>query len=207
MNLAIERRPAIGRLALVAVIAVLFACGGSSSGATTPAADNGGGGGTTTDTASQAPADDVATPPADDGSGGGTDAGSGGGTDSTDGTSIGDATKGTIKGEVTGDLSTTFDLPLGAPLAVFDVAGDDSAYLPYTDGVTTVFLTFADGQLLVQYAQEGTGITSGGEACTVNADDIDDGQVTGSFSCPNMMLIKGESIGTVDMTANFDAHR
>jgi len=200
MNLAIERRLAFGRLAATAaLLALVVACGGGA--ATPAAADNAGG--DVADSATQPPVDDAATPPADDGSSGGTDTG----TDITDGTSIGDATKGSIKAEITGDLTSTIELPLGAPLAQFDVQGNDSAYLPYTDGAKTLFLTFSDGQILVQYAEDGTGITSGAVPCTVNMDSLDDGEVKGSFNCPDMMLIKGESIGSVDMTANFDAHR
>ncbi len=185
----------LARVVVLAAIAVLIAgCGASAASqpASTPA--------------SAASGDDqgqATVPPAtqDDGATASTGAGPIGG-------DIGDSSKGSVHAEVTGGLTSTIDIPFGAPAARFLVDGPNSAYLPYTDPVSgTLFMTITDGQLAIQYAgPNDVALASGGTPCELKLDSLDASGAKGSFTCKALMLIQGGNVGSADMTGTFEGH-
>jgi len=125
------------------------------------------------------------------------------------GGTVGDRSKGSIQATVTGGYSASIDLPYGAALGNLGINGPNTAYLPFTDEKAgTVFLTISEGdQLLVQYAgPDNVGITSGATPCELHL-SMDATQAKGTFTCKGLMVIKGESIGSADMTGSFEAHK
>lgn len=168
-------------------VALVAACGGTAS--VSPA-------GTAT-----SPAGTAAAPTIDPGGAVETDPGGG--------TSAGDPTKGSAKVQVSGGLTETIDLPFAALLALWESNGPGSAYLPFTDEDAVLFMTFAEDQLLVQYARTSTGVglTSGATPCTFTTEVLDASNARGSFSCPGMTLIQGDVVGSADMSGTFDARK
>ena len=194
-------------LTLAAAVAVATACGGTAAG--TPATAGNSTGAAPANPPASATIDpgganqSAAAEPTDDGAA--TDPGGG-----PVGGDIGDRSKGSAQGTISGGYSASFDLPFGAPLAQLLAQGAGTAYLPYTDSAKgTLFLTIsADNQLLVQYAgPDNVGLTNGATPCDLKLDALDRGQAKGSFTCRGMLLIKGESLGSADMTATFEAHK
>jgi hypothetical protein len=123
---------------------------------------------------------------------------------------VGNRAKGSVKAQVTGGLTTTIDLPFGAPLARFEVDGDGTAYLPFTDPAGgTLFLTISAGNsLLVQYAgPDSVGLSNGASPCTLTLTVLDTSQAKGSFACKGMMLIRPDSLGSADISGTFEGHR
>jgi hypothetical protein len=122
---------------------------------------------------------------------------------------IGDRSKGSVQAQITGGLTSTVDLPFGAPAARFLVDGPGTAYLPYTDAVKgTMFLTVTGDQLAVQFAgPDNVALANGGTPCALKLDALDADHAKGSFTCKGMMLIQGDSVGTADVTGTFEGHR
>jgi len=123
---------------------------------------------------------------------------------------VGNRAKGSVKAQVTGGLTTSIDLPFGAPLARFEIDGDDTAYLPFTEPAGgTLFLTISAGNsLLVQYAgPDNVGLSNGASPCTLTITVLDKDQAKGSFACKGMILIRPDALGSADISGTFEGHR
>jgi hypothetical protein len=122
---------------------------------------------------------------------------------------IGNRTKGSVRAQVTGDLTSSIDLPFGAPAAVFEINGPGTAYLPFTDEAAgTLFLTIDHSQLVLAYAgPNNVGITNGSTPCTLTVATLDASQAKGTFTCKNMMLLRADGMGTADISGSFEGHR
>ncbi len=70
-------------------------------------------------------------------------------------------------------------------------------------------MTFAGGQLLVQYARTSTGVglSSGATPCTFTTDVLDAANAKGSFSCDDMTLLQDDAVGSADMSGTFEARK
>lgn len=70
-------------------------------------------------------------------------------------------------------------------------------------------MTFAGGQLLVQYAgtSTGVGLSSGATPCTFTTDVLDAANAKGSFSCDDMTLLQDDAVGSADMSGTFEARK
>jgi len=122
---------------------------------------------------------------------------------------VGDRSKGSIQAQISGDMTASLDIPYAANLARLEVDGPNTGYLPFTDPEQgTLFLTFADSGLLVQYAAPNqTGLTNGATPCELHLDSFDANGAKGSFTCKGMLLVKNDGMGSVDMTASFEGHK
>jgi hypothetical protein len=187
-------------------LVLLVGCGSSTGSATpsSPAAQApgssaaSGGGGAASQPAS-APGDAATADPGASGSDGGGPIGG----------DVGDRTKGSVQAQISGGLTASVDLPFAAALAQLLTQGPGTAYLPFTDPVNgTLFLTISDSGLLVQYAgPNNVGLTNGATPCDLKVDALDAGQAKGTFTCKGMLLIQGNTMGSADMSASFEAHR
>ena len=185
-----RRATALARLVLpVATMLVALGCG-ASTGSTAPSAP--------------APTPVPTTAPASGDGAGASDAGGG-----PIGGDIGDRTKGSVKAQVSGDLTASIDLPFAPGAARLAVDGPNTGYLPFTDPTNgTLFLTIADSGLLIQYAgPDNVALTNGAQPCELHLDSLDASGAKGSFTCKGMLLVRADAIGSADMTGTFEGHQ
>jgi len=194
-----NHRRAATRLVLP-IAAILLAAGcGASAGTVAPST-----------APTQFVQDPTPVPSQDDAGGGDTGnpgaSGAGGGPIGGD---FGDRSKGSVQATVAGGYAGSIDLPFGAPAARFELDGDGTAYLPYTDPVQgTLFLTITGHELLVQYAgPDNVGLSNGATPCELKVDSLDASEAKGSFTCKGMFVVKGDVTGSADMTGTFEGHR
>lgn len=194
--------PATGLVGIVATTLLLIGCGSSaaSSAPSTPAVSQApaGGGGGGSQPASE-PTEVATTDPGAAGSNGGGPIGG----------DVGDRSKGSVQAQISGGLTASVDLPYAPVLARLLVDGPDTAYLPFTDPAQgTLFLTVANGGLLVQYVgPDQVGVTNGAAPCEFHLDTLDAKNAKGTFTCKGMLLVKNDGMGNADMTGSFEGHQ
>jgi len=121
---------------------------------------------------------------------------------------LGSRSKGSIQATVSGGLTASIDLPFAPAPARLLADGPNTASLPFTDPANgTIFLTLADGGLLVQYAgPDQVGLTNGATPCDLHLETLNADGAKGTFTCKGMLLVTNDSMGTADMTATFEGH-
>jgi len=122
---------------------------------------------------------------------------------------IGDRSKGSVQAQISGGMTSSIDLPFGAPAARFLADGPGTAYLPYTDPANgTMFLTITNGELAIQYGgPNDVALMNGGTPCDLKVDTLEATGAKGSFTCKGLMLIHGGSVGSADITGTFEGHQ
>ncbi len=203
---ALPSKPGIRLVLPIAIVWLLVGCGGSA-GAGSPSAGVAATSSVATSSATaggqdSAPSEPAATP--EDGAGA-----SGGGGGGPIGGDVGDRSRGSVQAQISGGLTASVDLPYAPALARLLVDGPDTAYLPFTDPAQgTLFLTVANGGLLVQYVgPDQVGVTNGATPCEFHLDTLDAKNAKGTFTCKGMLLVKNDGMGSADMTGGFEGHQ
>jgi hypothetical protein len=109
----------------------------------------------------------------------------------------GDRSKGLARVELTGEFVESLELAvLPAPLSIYEIDGNDDAYVIFTDGVNSLYLTISDGVVGPAQLATENGIFASDENCQGQLDDLSDGHVKGTLTCDSAFVMRADGSTT-----------
>jgi hypothetical protein len=108
----------------------------------------------------------------------------------------GDRSKGFARIELTGEFVESLELAvLPAPLSIYEIDGND-AYVIFTDGANSLYLTISDGVVGPAQLATENGIFTSDENCQGQLDDLSDDLVKGTLTCESAFVMRADGSTT-----------